>query len=482
MSQASSVDSQDRTSPNQSIKPALQAALSSLDVQLDEELSRYRRQKSGRPVMAPRGLGRNQARKSIDLMSVSSKGSKTNAVPATLATTALASTAQAASASQTPEAPNFLATQSDKLASPQQPTVEAAMLDTPEPNSASEPLSFTLAKPAGAAQDANNQTGAKIAEESKEGGSQGNAGGNLVYAPPARQPDDYLASSEQLLRSLSDEEAEVRAERKFLDNVLTPLGVGSMLLLLLSSATVGYIAMNPSSVDRLGLKKFGKPSTPTVAQSPSAPTPSTPKPAIASTVAQGPNLASGEFQELSLDNLSSVSAKPSIAPAPVTPQQNLPRAAAIAVPSPSSPPQADPGRSSNIASALLPQVLESAPLPPPRAVPQVKPALVPPATNTLPSLAPGAAVNPSPAPTTSAATAKVLAKPAPGQKDFYYVVTNYESDRTLEEMRKVAKDAYVVNIPQGPRIALGAFTNPAEAETRVQQLQKTGIAAEVYHP
>ncbi|MBE9032646.1 hypothetical protein IQ266_23185 [filamentous cyanobacterium LEGE 11480] len=61
-------------------------------------------------------------------------------------------------------------------------------------------------------------------------------------------PNDYLESSEELLRSLAEEEATVAAERNVLEGLLTPFGVGSMLLMLLGSGMFGYLIMNPASL------------------------------------------------------------------------------------------------------------------------------------------------------------------------------------------------------------------------------------------
>jgi hypothetical protein len=61
----------------------------------------------------------------------------------------------------------------------------------------------------------------------------------------------------------------------------------------------------------------------------------------------------------------------------------------------------------------------------------------------------------------------------------YKVVTHYDSDRTLDSVRKVVPDAYVRNFSGGAHIQLGATGSAAEAEARVQQLRQQGIAAEV---
>jgi hypothetical protein len=65
-------------------------------------------------------------------------------------------------------------------------------------------------------------------------------------------PDAYLESSEELLRSLAQEEANVEHERNSLESLLTPFGIGSMMLMLVGSGMFGYLVMNPSTFTALG--------------------------------------------------------------------------------------------------------------------------------------------------------------------------------------------------------------------------------------
>lgn len=116
-------------------------------------------------------------------------------------------------------------------------------------------------------------------------------------------PNDYLESSE-LLQSLASEEAEVQAEQSFFQSLLTPLGMGSMLLMLLSSAMFGFLVMNPTSISRF----FNGNETQTSANSlgASVSDPNNATAGMAST--PQPNLASREFPDLSLQTLGSVEA------------------------------------------------------------------------------------------------------------------------------------------------------------------------------
>jgi cell division septation protein DedD len=67
----------------------------------------------------------------------------------------------------------------------------------------------------------------------------------------------------------------------------------------------------------------------------------------------------------------------------------------------------------------------------------------------------------------------------PDQGDYYHVVTDYNSDRALEQARQVVPDAYVRNFPEGAQVQLGAFNDAQKAQGLVQELQEKGIPAQV---
>ncbi|MBD1931334.1 MULTISPECIES: hypothetical protein [Cyanophyceae] len=433
MSQGHSVESSSRSSSAQSINPALQAALGSLDVHLEEELSRYRRERAGRGVPPNRGMGHNQVRKPIDMISVNATGGR-NPSPAPK---------EAYSTPAIPASEPPLAAQEIKA-------VEQTHKEPIETHSAAMP-SFNLA----AASDIPIPRAPEAAPPE-------------VPAPPEPidqaattiQPDDYLESSEQLLRSLAQEEAAARSQRSFLDNILTPLGVGSLLLLLFSTAMLGYVVTNPSTLSSLGLDRFWKSSTPTVAQSPTATTPQTnASPATDTGKPNGPDLSSDEFKDLNLDTLSTL--KPTPSSSSRTPQ--------VAVPSPqvSVPP---------IAPLPNPPAIEST-TDVPSGTGAIVPVRPPAPLPVLPARSPVAATTPSAQPSAS----PTVTEPAPPNPEgFYYVVVKYNGPSSFEEARKVVPDAYMS--PQGTQIYLGAFKKDSEAKTLVTELQKQGISASVYQP
>ncbi|MCA1992992.1 MAG: hypothetical protein LDL41_13285, partial [Coleofasciculus sp. S288] len=358
MSKNTSVESSTRSSPHPLINPTLQAALSCLDVQLEEELGRYRRQRAGRPVMSPRGLGRHQIRKPIDLISVDKSGGQPQqpvsaqlpaaSMPMLSIPLALANPAPAeASAKETPNQPIAKTGQMDTASAA---TAEPADVRV-TPSSSNEAVSPAIA------QDSMSEQLAPP-EEPKQ------VEGDLVHSPaPQSPPEDYLESSEQLLRSLGEEEVESQPEKRFTDRLLTPLGVGLMLLVLLSSATVVYIATNPSALKALGLNQFLGSKTSTTAQSPTETTQAKVEPAKEAAALDGPNLAAEEFPEVNLDSLSQLETSPS--PIPSSPSSStipavpdLPNSQAAAPPLPVAPNQSVPGRSSDLGAALLPSALQ----------------------------------------------------------------------------------------------------------------------------
>ncbi len=109
--------------------------------------------------------------------------------------------------------------------------------------------------------------------------------------------EDYLESSEELLRSLAQEEADAEAERSGLDNLMTPFGIGSMLLMLMASGMFGYLVMNPTTFASIG-SLLGRlfTATPVASKAPISPV----------TGEAGEIPTSHEFMDLSLNNLSAL--------------------------------------------------------------------------------------------------------------------------------------------------------------------------------
>jgi len=458
MSQNKSVESSSSL-PNPSINPVLQAALGSLDVQLEEELARYRRQQAGRPVTRPRGLGRNQVRKPLKLISLSTApennqpptAGKLNAAPTMTFPLALVTKSPSAEPSQE---------------NPQEPTPGSDQPDTPNTvTSESGDTPVADAPPT----EVKDTSPLSLSEQPTKEGE------DLVNSADAQaQPDDYLESSEKLLESLGEQEAGTESPERSTNILLTPLAVGSMLLLLLLSSSLVYIATNQSVrssvLSALGLGQSGEENTAQNSQTSN----SVPE----SQSLGGPNLANKEFEAVNLDTLPRLEAAPTPTPQPV-PVPVLPDLPASSTEQPNygASNQASSGDSSSLSQALLPSA------PQPRAVRQLPapPALTPLENPSSVASRQENSTSPTTAPQQAAASANQQSN-TPGGDKYYYVLINYEGDRSLAEARKIVPDAYVRQLPQGSLIQMGALENEADARSLVNQLKQQGISASIYHP
>jgi hypothetical protein len=459
----------------QSLHPVLQRAFACSDIQLDEELVRYRRQKAlGKATYSPRPAAYQKAAKSPDLMAI----------------------APMSAASDSP----LNSGASDTWLQP----------DPLEPETA--PFNFAIAALSNPG-DLSSQN-SELKELAAQYAAQ--VANNADSSLDEISPDDYLESSEELLRSLAAEEAEVQAEQGFLKSLLTPLGMGSMLLLLLSSAMFGFLVMNPTSISHL----FERKDTQTATHSLGA---SVPGPSDASgemTSPPQPNLASREFPDLSLQTLGSVEATPSsalgvpsgqsgVSPVKNAQTANIGLSGSNAPNSPLQPsepvtttittlkvapplPAAANSYPSGAPAPSLPTLAPEAPVPRasapiPRYKPSAKPARSTPAQGSSPiqSYVPPVKTPPLPVQidTQPSAMPPMEAPQAPVRvRESVKVVTPYSSDRSLDEARQKVPDAYLQNYPTGAKVQLGSFENEAAARARVEELRQQGVQAEIYKP
>jgi len=192
------------TSPPPELKPALQSILGSLDVKLEQELTRYRRYRRG-------------SQKSGERSPISGPGAS----------------------KPTPEA----------IAIP--PATEP-----PKPDNKTNPPSWeSVVMPEPAPIVPRTQNGA---------GSNGNGSHDTAAAEPEPVPDGYLESTEQLIDSIERrrEYRRQRRDRTLAGRLLTPVGLLSMLLLFLSCAALGYVVTSPAGMRVLGLDRIFKRDTP----------------------------------------------------------------------------------------------------------------------------------------------------------------------------------------------------------------------------
>jgi hypothetical protein len=393
------------TSPKlPTIHPTLKAALGSLDVQIEEELARYRKQRKAQPVMPASRIGQ-----------------KPTPLP-----------------------------------------LEVVQLDFPPQGTPLElPLEETAAKalPESIVTEANLLSGSASSQN-----SQLTSNSQDGETPP----ENYLESSEQLLKSLTEsgqqgsaesaEETEEETEAATLaDHLLTPLGVGSMLLLLLSSASLGYLLLNPAIAQRLGLNRLFPGVAPSVVQnSPNSLATTNPDPRPSSPVLS-PNLADNELDSLDRNRIADLKPSENPQPSPIPTTRTSPSPAATAT---------TPNRANPAIISGVPDLAGQLGIPP-----VATPLATPPS--------PIFSASPSPSPSPSPA-----ASPANRRRDtYFYVTAPYANDQALTQARTIIPEAYLAEVPgQGTRIHLGAFLVENEAKALVQELSQRGINANIYQP
>ncbi|WP_293352931.1 MULTISPECIES: SPOR domain-containing protein [unclassified Microcoleus] len=294
-------------------------------------------------------------------------------------------------------------------------------------------------------------------------------------------PNNYLESSEKLIESLDAAKAEPAEERSLAASLLTPLGLSSMLLFLLSCTALGYAVMHPSSLVKMtGLNRFldRTSTTPSTNESPAATTIDS----SSKELPKAPNLASKEFVELDLNTLSNVNptTSPIASPSPkasIPPNPPAPPAPIGAVPIPTEDGNPARGREqglNNISTALLPSPSPSAA----QTVPTL-PTLPPTPSPVQPAAAPTAA---APTATAAPAAAAPLGRPTRASDGFYYVVTDYTNEKALQQARTAVPDAYVRNFSKGVKIQMGALNDSASAERLAKELQAKGVKPQYYQP
>ncbi|MGI0485094.1 SPOR domain-containing protein [Pantanalinema rosaneae CENA516] len=448
------------------LHPVLRNALVCMDVQLEEELARYRRQKASGGRTIAQMSRRKSAPKTLDLLDFSSPELPTQPPSSPQAPTTLATGISDAIASETLWEPTL-----DVHSAPTQPS--------PVPDDSQSQLIPHLPNLEPEAESLEGKNSDRPWDDHLPIS-------HHLTAPPDI-PDDYLESSEELLRSLAETEADIEVEQSFMQNLLTPLGLGSMLLLLVSSAIFGYVIMNPSSLSQLFATRSGSKSVL------NPPTTVTPPNGANTAQPPEPNLAAREFPEINPANLGTLKAEPGATsakpatkpgaksagnptarstdsgtsettstPAPIR-SRSEPPAAAPEVYSPPEPAVA-PDPPSNYRT-YAPPARESSPPPP-----VVQPA--PPVQRSEP-----------PAPAVAPQAVAPAPSPATGSDAYPYKIgIPYQNDQSLEAARKVVPDAFVRNGDDGAKVQVGASGSQADAEARAQELRNQGIPAEVYKP
>jgi len=498
-----------QSSPSTLLHPALQAIFENLDLRLEDELARYRRQQGLRGV-APELRSNRRA----------------NALDAQAEGRSLPPRWNESSSSAAEPRPYLqLAPHADRNAELHRPLPDPGY--APEPDARSEWLLGGAIAP---------QTAPPTADFGADPLHRPPSGGLYPGSGLASAPDDYLESSEYLLQNLTEDERDLRASQQepgMLQSLLTPLGIGSMILLLLSSLSFGYLVMNPAGLAVIGLgdapRRTADGSTPGAEAGPdSTLSADAGTEAGAGKSSISPDLSAQEFPEVNLDTLSTLPSgrtasledpsaeADSAAEAPVLSSSPLPTeapAAPAAGPSaatlaaqPAAPAQSAnrrasselapvrpaPVRSASRASSPAPSQpsisnarRESRPSAAPAAAPAPRSSVSSPASRTA---EPAPRPSPSAEPTAPQAVATaprqpaIAPTPAAAVSNRYYVVVDFSGDRSLEQAREVVSDAWVRNFDNGAKIQLGVFSDAASARDLAASLQQQGLPAQVYQP
>lgn len=392
MSQNPIIDSGTQSSKMSGLKPELATALASLEVQLDQELTRYRRARKGFKQTKQFGVESYTPNQPQMLNGMAETLGKFQPTLPEIKTNAISPESPVLKTDNQQEISHFPVSsipESGKIKVP---------ADDPSPKSIS---SIVPTK----AQATENET-------------------IIPTEHASAHPDDYLESSEALLRSLKEEEAEPKKLSASSDSLISPVGIGSMLLLLLASLTLGYVVFNPKTLPQLNLGKLFNSGSPTNTEN-TAITESNVLPIAQpeiTPIPKRPNLAAREFPQVRDPN-DVVGLKPKV------------RATPTEIPQP---------------------IAVSTPKNPVVGVDSVPTAPIPKPTQTL-----------------SAVNEEIK----PSADGFYYLIADNQGDSALAAAKRVVPDAYLS--PNKKYIYLGALKTKEEVKLRLQQLQAQGIKATV---
>ncbi|KOP23214.1 hypothetical protein AMR41_27420 [Hapalosiphon sp. MRB220] len=396
MSQNPVVDSGAKSSKTPELKPVLAAALASLEVQLDQELARYRRTRFTYKTLSQTRMGTPISSKFQQIIASSTTEVKTPS-PVTDSSEDISSPSTSEPDTQE-QVPTLVTEESTQ----QQHT--STIPSPPAPNSAS--IVPALIK----------------TDESE----------NLIKPDDApKPPDDYLESSEALLRSLTEEQSSTQKHKNSNDTLLSPLGIGSMLLLLMASLGLSYAAFNLKSLPNLsfgGLFKKNTPNNqPTTNNQPKITAVAEPE---LTPIPKIPNLERSEFPEVKNPN-DVVGLTPKSQPIPVKESSQVDQNSTIA----------------------------------PEASTEAQPTFSPIASPT---------VAPKPTPTIQNIDDPEI---KPSRDGFFYIFTDNQDEKTFTTLRQVVPDAYLSKDKKV--IYLGAFKTKEQVKKQMQFLQSHGITAKV---
>jgi len=236
-----------KSSKTPELKPALAAALASLEVKLDQELARYRRTRTVYRTPSQPRVGSSTLLKPQQLTVISTTEGKKPTVEESRQ--ANHDKFEAVTATDAPTS-----VQQEELSIPD--NTNTPSVSTPETQ---EEMPVTPKT-----EEVHNL---KMPSTPQKAKTQTTPTPNSTSIVPAvveepKSPEDFLESSEALIRSLAEAQPDTNRRTISSDSLLSPLGIGSMLLLLLASLTLGFIVFNPKSLPQFSLGGLWKRNAP----------------------------------------------------------------------------------------------------------------------------------------------------------------------------------------------------------------------------
>jgi hypothetical protein len=275
-----------------------------------------------------------------------------------------------------------------------------------------------------------------------------------------KNPNEYLPASKELWRSLGQPEPTAEAAPEQKSKWQLPVAIGSSVIALTAVTGMTYVNTHPALLQTV----------PVVAQLTAPPAPIQIPPGQ---TLQGPDLAMGEFSDLTLANINSLSLPGTAEPVAAAPAPAV--QIATAVPAASAPPSLTaPTKINTSAPATTAIAVTAQP-----STHSLADSLI---RNLLPANIQQINVRPEAAPKTEtkAATTKPynptnmsLQPQSAANSDGYRVVTEYNSPKILSKIQSVVPQAIVA----GNSINLGSFKNKSEAEAVIKRLAQQGLAA-----
>ncbi|MBW4591848.1 MAG: hypothetical protein KME46_02705 [Brasilonema angustatum HA4187-MV1] len=277
-----------QSSKTTGLKPPLAAALASLEVQLDQELARYRRTRIGYRIPSQSRASLSPSSKLQPFTSMSATGGNTKLSAEDNLKESFRKYGLTIGKTHTPN--TFLQEESilpeTKINPPKPPvqtqdqvsasdTIFDALLlpETSQPQTSAS--SKTQHLQSNVDSIPSNSAEAQISRASnalvvhtqiQEPSQSQRENVSNSQQNTSKEPNDYLESSEALLRSLVEDEPKTQAPKNSKNSLLSPLGIGSMLLLFLGSLTLGYIVFNFQSLPQITFNRLFPQKTPKTAQ------------------------------------------------------------------------------------------------------------------------------------------------------------------------------------------------------------------------